>query len=254
MSTLTVDRYADGVEDADDEGRMPRRPRRQLLTPWSALLLAAMTCAVGFYVGVRVEKGHIASSPTTIGAGGGFAAARSGAAGSGTAIGSAGGRAGASAAGASAAGASAAGASAGAGAAGASGTGASGAGASGTGGGSAAAAPGAAGFAPGFGGGNATFGTVASINGQTLALTEASGDTVKVRLNSATKISKTESAKRSQIHPGDTITVSGVTSKQGTVSAATVTDSGTRTTGSTSAAASGSSSGGSAVSSLFSGG
>ena len=33
-----------------------------------------MMCAIGFYVGVRVEKGHIASSPTTIGTGGGFAA------------------------------------------------------------------------------------------------------------------------------------------------------------------------------------
>ena len=77
-------------------------------------------------------------------------------------------------------------------------------------------AAGAGGFAARLPGGNATFGSVGSIDGKTLTLTEASGDTVKVKLTSATKISKTESAKRSQIHPGDTITVSGVTSRQGT--------------------------------------
>ena len=186
---------------------MPRRPRRRLLTRWSALLLAAMTCAIGFYVGVRVEKGHIASSPTTIGAGAGGLAARAGggAAGRPRRVG----RRRLSA------------------------------------GGSSGARRGAARAARGSGrgrrlrrrfggGGNATFGTVASVDGKTLTLTEASGDTVKVKLTSATKITKTESAKRSQIHPGDTITVSGVTSKQGTVSAATVTDSGARTTGSSS--------------------
>jgi hypothetical protein len=208
MSTVTIDRPAspacpDGVEDAGD-GRMPRRPRRRLLTRWSALLLAAMTGAIGFYVGVRVEKGHIASSPTTIG--GGFAARAAGAT--------------------------------------ATGTGATGA-RSGSGGG----------FAARFGDGNATFGTVASVDGKTLTLTEAAGDTVKVKLTSATKISKTESAKRRQIHPGDTITVSGVTSKQGTVSAATVTDAGATTTGSSGSTGSGAgNSAGSSVSSLFSGG
>ena len=230
MSTLTVDRRAepDGIDDDGGEGRMPRRPRRRLLTPASALVLAAAACAIGFYVGVRVEKGHIASSPTTVGAVGGFAAR----------------------------GASAAGATAGAPAAG--GSAASGSAASG----SPAGAPGstgAAAFAARFGAGNATFGTVASVNGTTLTLTEASGDTVKVKLSSATKITKTESAKRSQIHPGDTITISGVTGKSGTVSAATVTDSGARTTASASGAggsgsAGGSSGGGSSVSSLFSGG
>ncbi len=231
MSTATFDRRAnpDDVEGTDDDdGRMPRRRRRRFLTRWSALLLAAMTCAIGFYVGVRVEKGHIASSPTTILGASGFAARSGAAAGSGSAAG---------------------------GSATPSATGATGAA-----GGSAAAAPGAggaAGFASRFAGGNATFGTVAGIDGKTVTLTEAGGDTVKVKLTSATKITKTESAKRQQIHPGDTITVSGITGKQGTVSAATVADSGAATTGgsSTSGGSSGTgSSGGSSVSSLFSGG
>jgi hypothetical protein len=204
MSTLTVDRRADpdDLQGADDEGRMPRRPRRRLLTRWSALLLAAMTCAIGFYVGVRVEKGHIASSPTTIGAGGGAGFAAPGGAATRDAP---------------------------------------------TGGATAS-------FASRFGGGNATLGTVASVDGKTLTLTEASGDTVKVKLTSATKMTKTEAAKRSQIHPGDTITVSGVAGRQGTVSAATVTDSGARTTGSSSSAGSSSAAGSSSVRSLFSGG
>jgi hypothetical protein len=243
MSTLTFDRRANpeqvGDED-DDDGRMPRRPRRRLLTPWSALLVAAMMCAIGFYVGVRVEKGHIASTPSTTG-GGGFAAAL-------------GGRTGGSATGGSATGGSATGGSAtGGSATGGSATGGSATSGSAAGGGASAA--GAGGFAARFdGGGNASFGTVASVDGKTLTLTEASGDTVKVKLTSATKITKTEAAKRSQIHPGDTITVSGVAGKQGTVSAATVTDSGARTTGSSSSSGSSSGAGSSSVRSLFSGG
>jgi hypothetical protein len=238
MSTLTVDRRADpdDLQGADDEGRMPRRPRRRLLTRWSALLLAAMTCAIGFYVGVRVEKGQIASTPTTIGAGGGFAA-RGGAAAGGAASGSAGAALGAGASGA-----------------GTSGVGTSGAGTSGSTGGSTAGPVGPAGFAGRFGGGNATFGTVGSVDGNTLTLTEASGDTVKVKLTSATKITKSESARRRQIHPGDTVTVSGLTSRQGTISAATVTDSGARATGGSSASSSSTGSGSGSVSSLFSGG
>jgi hypothetical protein len=238
MGTLTVDHRADpdDIGGADDQGRMPRRPRRRLLTRWSALLLAAMTCAIGFYVGVRVEKGQIASSPTTIGPGGGFVA-RGGAAAGGTASGSADGGLGA---GTSRAGTSEAGT--------------SGAGASGSTSGSTAGPVGPAGFAGRFGGGNATFGTVGSVDGNTLTLTEASGDTVKVKLTSATKITKSESARRRQIHPGDTVTVSGLTSRQGTVSAATVTDSGARTTGGSSASGSSTGSGSGSVSSLFSGG
>jgi hypothetical protein len=208
MSTLTFDHSGSpgGVEHEDDgEGRMPRRPRRRWLTRWSAALLALMMCAIGFYVGVRVEKGHIANSPTTTG--GGLAASGRSSAGGSTAGGS--------------------------------GTGASG---------SAAGAPSAAGFSGRFGGSNATFGTVASVDSRTLTLTEAGGDTVKVTLSSATKITKSKSVKRSQIHPGDTITVSGVTRKQGTVSAATVTDSGAGTTGGSSGSS------GSSVRSLFSGG
>lgn len=119
-------------------------------------------------------------------------------------------------------------------------------------------AAGATGGAPG----GAAFGTVASISGKTLYVTETSGNTVKVKLTSATKVSKTQSVSRSAIHPGDSVVVSGVSGSGGAVSAASVTDSGTRSggfggaSGSSGSGSSGSggSGSGSSVGSLFSSG
>ena len=105
---------------------------------------------------------------------------------------------------------------------------------------------------------NASFGTVASVKGKTIYVTDTSGNTVKVKLSSATKISKTESVSRHAIRPGDTVIVSGVPASGGATNAATITDSGNRSSGSTSSGSSGSGSGGSgsgsAVGSLFSSG
>ncbi|MGI8715549.1 MAG: DUF5666 domain-containing protein, partial [Solirubrobacteraceae bacterium] len=109
-------------------------------------------------------------------------------------------------------------------------------------------------------GGGASFGTVQSIDGDTLVLNEASGNTVKVRLSSATKVSKSEAVKHSAVRPGDTIIVAGAANSRGTLVAASVTDSGagagSRTAGTgaagTGAGGSGSSASGSAVGSLFS--
>jgi hypothetical protein len=126
----------------------------------------------------------------------------------------------------------------------------------------------ASGGAGGGAAGNASFGTVTSLSGKTLYVTGASGNTVKVKLSGATKISKTQSAPRSAIHPGDTVVVQGVGGPGGTVAAAAVTDSGTRaagafgTGGAGGAGGAGSASGGakgpggtsSAVGSLFSSG
>lgn len=68
--------WDDTLADEDFEGEMPRRPRRQFLTRWSALLFALLLGAVGFFVGVRVEKGHTTSSSS--GFAGLAAASRSG--------------------------------------------------------------------------------------------------------------------------------------------------------------------------------
>ena len=186
MDTFTPQRRDEDYDAYPDEPteQLPRRSRRQFLTWRSAGLGALVTCAIGFYVGIRVEKGQVSGSGTPASAAAGIGAAGR--------AGAAGGRAGLASL--------------------FSGAGRSGAGAAGAGGG-------------------ASFGTVASVNGSTLYVTEASGNTVKVKLSSATKVSKTQSVKRGAIHPGDTVVVSGVTGSGGTVTAASVTDSGTGSAG-----------------------
>ena len=53
-------------DDTDDETpALPGRPRRQLFNRWTAALLALITCAIGFYAGIRVEKGQVSSSSGT---------------------------------------------------------------------------------------------------------------------------------------------------------------------------------------------
>jgi hypothetical protein len=254
MDTLMQDRHGDCADvptDDDGDGRLPPRPRRRLLTPPSVAVLALATCAIGFYVGVRVEKGHTGSGSASLA----------------SAI-SAAGRA-----------------SAGTGGAGSAGTGSAGTGSAATGsagaGSDRAGRSGFAGFAARFGGaggpggpGGGSAGTVASVDGRSLVLKEASGDTVAVKLTSATKVTKSKSVGHGQIRPGDTIVVSGVTGDKGTISAASVSDSGASASatssssggstsagsgGSTSAGSGGSTSAGSggsgsAVGSLFSGG
>ena len=205
------DAYGDGPEN---EPSLPRRTRRQFLNRRTAALAALVTCAIGFYAGVRVEKSQMASSSGALTGGSGAGARAAARAGGFAAL-----------------------------------LGARG-GASGAGGG---ATP-----AGGAGGANASFGTVASVKGKTIYVTDTSGNTVKVKVSSATKISKTESASRHAIRPGDTVIVSGVPASGGATTAATITDSGNRSPGSTSSRSNGSGSGGSgsgsAVGSLFSSG
>jgi hypothetical protein len=198
--------YADPDESWEDygpaaSGELPGRPRRRFLNPLSALLLAVVLGAVGFYVGVRIEKGQLSGSST----GGASAAFSRLLSSSGT-------------------------------------SGARGTGSSGT-----------AGRFGNFGGpGGATVGTVASVNGRTIYVTEAGGNTVKVKLSSATKITKDETVGRNQVDPGDTVVISGVSGSGGTLSATSLTDSGARSSGTTSSS-SASSSSSSPVSSLFGG-
>lgn len=90
----------------------------------------------------------------------------------------------------------------------------------------------AAGFAGRFTGGTtagrdsgsgATVGQVANKHGRTLYVTETGGTTVKVRLTSATKVTRTAVSHVSAVHPGDTVVVQGSTSSSGTVKATSVT-------------------------------
>ena len=237
------DSYQDGTEGNDQEFALPGRPRRQWFNRKSAALFAVLLGAIGFYAGVRVEKSQVSNSSSTtgaLGAGGGAAALRAAAARGGGATGS--GATGSGAAGSGATGASGSGAASRAGASGASGLrGLFGGGAG------------------GFAGAGATFGTVSSISGNNLYITEASGNTVKVALSSATKVTKNVSVGKKAVRPGDTVVVAGAKNSNGTVSATTLSDTGAGAGGAAGASGSGSSgssnnSGSSAVSSLFGGG
>jgi hypothetical protein len=208
--------WGDYGEDEAQDYELPRRPRRQFFNPWTAAALAVVLGAIGFYVGVRVEKNQVSSSATTSP----FAAAATGAA---ARTGS-----------------------------GAGGTGA----ASRTGG----AGGGGSAFRSLFGGGGfagasgATAGTVSSVNGDSLYVTESSGNMVKVTLSSATKITKSQTVGKDAVRPGDTIIATGAKNSDGSVSAATVSDTGVSAAAAAGSGSSSSSSGSSAVNSLFGGG
>jgi hypothetical protein len=199
MNAISYDRPEEEWETFEDEA-LPGRPRRKVLSWWSAGLFALFLCAVGFYAGVRVEKGQLSGSTSTSAFSAAVAARAGGA-----------GRAGA--------------------------TGLRGA----------FGGPGA--------GGSATFGTVSNISGHSLFVTDTSGNTVKVTLSSATKVTKNVNVGKKAVRPGDLVVVSGAKESNGTVSATTVSD-----TGSSPAAAGGSrssgggGSGSAAVNQLFGGG
>jgi hypothetical protein len=80
-------------------------------------------------------------------------------------------------------------------------------------------------------GGNATFGTVSSLNGNNLYISDASGNTVKVTVTSSTALTKSQTVGKSAIRPGDTVVVQGVRNASGALVAASVSDSGTRGSG-----------------------
>jgi hypothetical protein len=110
----------------------------------------------------------------------------------------------------------------------------------------------------GAGGANATFGTVSNVSGDTLYITEATGNTVKVTLSSATKVTKNVTVGKNAVRPGDTVVVAGAKDSNGTVSATTLSDTGVSGGGGGGGGGGGSSrsssSASSAVSSLFGGG
>jgi Domain of unknown function (DUF5666) len=218
---LAAEPYDEYDDGFDDD--LPVRPRANYLTPLTALLMALILGGVGFYVGIRVEKSKTSSGT---GAASAFTRAFSG------------------------------------GTAATAGTGSTGK----TGSSSRTGATGAGSFASRFAAGGlggaagGTVGSVSSVSGNTIYVNETSGNTVKVKLSSATKISKSESVTRKKLYPGDAVVVAGSASSNGTVHATSVTDSGASSTGASStggSSTSGSSSTSnstSAIGSLFGGG
>lgn len=195
MSAVPYDSHEQDWGPSEQEPvATPGRPRRRLFNRRIAALIAVITCAAGFYAGVRVEKTQLASTAS---------AATTGAA------------------------APASGARAGAGAAPGSGAGAQTS--STTGASSQTGFPGAGRF--GGGGGNASLGTISSVSGNTIYLTDTTGNTVKVTLSSATKLSKSLAVSKGSLHPGDSVVIQGVKNSSGTLVATSVSDSGANATG-----------------------
>lgn len=220
--------FDDYGDDAFEDEQLPRRHRRRWLNGWTVGVLAVLIGAGGFYVGVRVEKSSVSGSGSSSSLASAFAARfRSGAAGAASRSGSG---------------------QAGTGTTTGSGTGAASSG---------AATQSAAGALPGAGrfGGNATVGTVSSVNGNTIYLKDSSGNTVKVKISKATQVTKRQTVSKKKVYPGDTLLVQGATNSGGTVAATSITDSGSSGSSSTSSSGSTSSgSGSSVIGSLFGGG
>jgi hypothetical protein len=191
--------------EEQDTPALPRRPRRQLFNRRSATLIALIVGVIGFYAGVRVEKGQLSNSSST---GLSLPSSLSSLT-----------RGGASSRGAT------------------------------TGSASRGGLPGLGAFGAG---GGTSIGTVSSVNGNTIYISDSSGNTVKVKLSSATKITKSLAVRKKAVHPGDSVVIQGAKNSNGTLSATSISDSGASTSGSSSSGTSSSStSSGSGVSSLF---
>jgi hypothetical protein len=76
-----------------------------------------------------------------------------------------------------------------------------------------------AGASAGVGAGRPTSGTVAYLAGSTLYVTNAEGNTVKVKTSAGTSVTKNVKASVTGIHPGETVTVTGAAAANGTVNA-----------------------------------
>ncbi len=81
-------------------------------------------------------------------------------------------------------------------------------------------ASGAGGF--GGGGAGATAGSVAYISGNTLYVTSAEGDTIKVNTSPGTTVTKTVKGSVTGIHPGETVTVTGASGANGAITAESI--------------------------------
>lgn len=77
------------------------------------------------------------------------------------------------------------------------------------------------GFSPG--GDSAAQGEITSLEGNTLYVSEGDGNTVEVKVRPNATVTRNANVKADQLHPGDTVTVSGKTNKAGVVKAESVT-------------------------------
>jgi hypothetical protein len=77
-----------------------------------------------------------------------------------------------------------------------------------------------------------TFGTVKLVDGSTIYVTDAQGNTVKVTTGASTKVTESKDGKVSDLKPGQTVTVRGSKGASGDITATTVTQGATLPAGS----------------------
>jgi hypothetical protein len=82
---------------------------------------------------------------------------------------------------------------------------------------------GAGGVGGGQGGRGRTIGQVTAVEGGSLLITDATGNTIKVSTSPSSRITKTATANLSDIHPGDTVVITGTTQPDGTTAATAIT-------------------------------
>ncbi|MFI1091606.1 hypothetical protein [Streptomyces sp. NPDC020917] len=195
------DVLAEPPDSRDISAELAAPPRRKL--PWLTLVLSACVVAAGaFAAGALVEKNHLNGSS------GGRGAAFPAAAGNRTAGGTGSGRT-----------------FGGFGGAGGTGTGRTGAG-TGTGTGTGAQPGGGTGLpggTSGTGGSGVTIGTIKLVDGNTIYVTDAQGNIVKVTTGSSTKVTENKDGKVSDLQPGQSVTIRGDAKSNGDIAATTVT-------------------------------
>ncbi|MEO6472789.1 MAG: DUF5666 domain-containing protein [Aeromicrobium sp.] len=74
--------------------------------------------------------------------------------------------------------------------------------------------------------GNATIGTVSSVDGNTITLKTVNGDTVKITASSGTKVTINKTGKVSDLSDGDTVVVQGTKDNDGNVTAKSIDEGG----------------------------
>jgi hypothetical protein len=72
------------------------------------------------------------------------------------------------------------------------------------------------------GAGRPTLGTVAYLAGSTLYVTNSEGNTVKVTTSAGTSVNKTVKSSVKDIHPGETVTITGASAASGALSAESI--------------------------------
>lgn len=76
----------------------------------------------------------------------------------------------------------------------------------------------------GFGGGGMTFGTITSVDGNTLTITDSSGKAVTVAVPSSATVTANQEVSLAELAAGDTVIVRGETGDDGTITATSVTE------------------------------